>query len=127
DGRDPWFALEAGVIIGDQGDVDITHGQLACQGDLRILGHIDDFPALSAEPLALGARGKTWALNNDHRAAIVNRDAQLPPDGGALLAKLRAIRLGRGNVHHSWPVVKRLLAPVRAVDELIAHDEVARL
>src|SRR5579859_483401 len=113
------------VVVGDQRDIDVTHLELARERRLRILGHIDHFPALLRKPLTLRAGRKAWALNHDDGPAFVDGDAQLAADRDAVRAQVGTVGLRGRDVHHPRTIVERLLARIRAIDELVAHHEVA--
>src|SRR3954469_1048465 len=93
DRLDAGLAFQAHVVIRDQRDVGVAELQLARQNRLRVLGHVDDFPAGAAEPLALRARGEARPLHHHHRAALVVRQAKLAARLDGDLAHLRAVRV----------------------------------
>src|SRR5450759_4168470 len=118
-------ALGPDVVVRDQRDVAVADLELAREVTLGILRHVDDLPALGGEPARLRARGETRPLDDDYRSRGVRRYPQL---GGLLdrvLPHHRTVRVRRGDVHRGGAVVERVLAAPRAVDELVADDEVA--
>ena len=65
--------FEAGVQVGHQGDRGVAEGQLAGQDSLRVAGHVHQRPALRCEPLRLGSRRETRAVDDHRRPAVVRR------------------------------------------------------
>ena len=102
-------ALEhPGVVVGDQGDVDDGHPELATQVGLGVLGHVDDLPAGVAEPLRLGLGREARALDHDDRAAVVDGDPVLADDVEGDPAQGRVVGLGRADVGHDRAVEERV-------------------
>src|SRR5206468_9918640 len=85
-----------------------------------------DFPAHCRKPAAFGAGAKSRALDDDDRAPLVRVD----PGGASGLnrerTELRAVRVGRADVHREGTVVEGVGSTRRAIDELVADDEIAR-
>src|SRR5581483_1408316 len=69
-------ALDAGVVVGDEGDGGVTHAELPGQVGLGVLGHVDDVEALAAVPAGLGPAREAGPLDDDHRARRVDGDAR---------------------------------------------------
>ncbi len=53
DGGDFAFRHQTRIVIGDERDIDHAHGQLTGQIGLRVLSHINYFPAAGGKPPAL--------------------------------------------------------------------------
>ena len=64
----------AGVVVGHEGDAGETHPQLTGQGRLGDLRHVHHVAAECREPARLGPGGKAGALDDHHRAGLVNGD-----------------------------------------------------
>ena len=79
------------------------------------------------EPRRLGARGEPRALDHHDRAAFVHGMPSSRPRATMTPAHHVAVRVGEGDVRRDRPVVERVRAVARAVDELIADHEVAGL
>ena len=118
--------VDAGVVVGDQADVDDGHAQLAAQVRLRVLGHVDDLPAGVAEPLRLALGREPRALDDHDRALLVDGDVVLADDLDGDPAQLRVVDVGRADVAHDRAVVERVGPAAGPVDELVADHEVAR-
>ena len=118
---------DAGVVVGDQADVDDGHPQLAAQPRLGVLGHADDLPAGVAEPLRFGLRRETRTLDDHDGPALVDLDPMVADGGDGELAKDRVVDLGRRQVGDDRAVEERVGTSVRAIDELVAYDEIAGL
>ena len=88
-------ALEhAGVVVGDQRDVDDGHAELATQVRLGVLGHRDDLPTGVAEPFRLGLRGEARPVDDHDRAALVERDVVLADHIGGHAPEHRVVDVG---------------------------------
>src|SRR5215475_8006958 len=85
--------VEAGVQVGDQGQRRVAEGQLTGQDRLGVAGHADQGPALSGEPLGLGAGGEARALDDDQGARASRDPALLPGRGDGDDADRRAVRV----------------------------------
>ena len=79
------------------------------------------------EPRRLGAGREARALDDDHGAAVPRRDPELARGLDEQRPQLGAVRVGRGDVGRLRPVVERVRPAARAVDELVADDELAEL
>src|ERR1700733_9953574 len=121
------LAFEPDVVVGDQRDVHVTHLELAREIRLGIVGHVDDLPAQRAEPLRLRARGEARALDDDDRALVVRVDVQPAQRVDRDRPQLRAVRIGERDVRRHGAVVERVLAPARAVDDLVGDHHRAGL
>jgi hypothetical protein len=78
---------------------------------------------IASQPIAWYPRREPRPLDDDDRAAVADGDAELagrldedPPQVGA-------VRVGGGDVRRLRPVVERVRAAARPVDELVADDE----
>ena len=71
--RDRFVAVDAGVVVGDQGDRGIRDVRFGGEHGFGIPRHVHDVPAHLAEPQALGAGGEPWAVDHHHGAAVVHR------------------------------------------------------
>ena len=83
-------------------------------------------PAL-LEPARLRARREARPLDDDDRAAVDDRDAELARGRDEHAAQVGAERVGGGDVGRLRAVVERVRATRGAVDELVADDEAAEL
>ena len=120
--------VDARVVVGDEGDVDDRHPELAAQPRLGVLGHVDDLPARVGEPLRFGLGREAGTLDHDDGAALVDLDAVVADGLDGELPQDRVVRLGRGEVGHDRPVVERV-GPLSGgpIDELVADHEVTGL
>src|SRR2546428_14392 len=72
------LARDAHVVVGNQRDVRVAELQLPRERRLRMLGHVDDLPAGIRVRAGLRARREARALDDDDRAALVQREAGGP-------------------------------------------------
>ena len=70
---------------------------------------------------------KRGPLDDDDRAPLVDLDAVVADGVDGEPAQDRVVGLGRREVGHDRAVVERVGPAAGAVDELVAHDEVAGL
>src|SRR2546427_6870830 len=125
---DVGMAFEPRVVISDEREADVAHLELAGEGDLRVLGHIDHVPSARRVPPALGPRREARALDRDYRAALVHLDADFAPHLHRQVAKDGAVRMSGADVHDFRPALEEgVRAAASPVDELIADYELARL
>ncbi len=75
------LTFDAGVVVGDHGNVDIAKLELTDELCLRRLGHVDGVPAGASEVGTLGSGGKARTLNDDHGAAVMGPGSRLPACG----------------------------------------------
>ena len=97
------------------------------QPRLRVLAHVDDLPSGIAEPLRLGLGREPGALDDDDRAAFMDFDAVVADRVDRELAQDRVVDVRGRQVGDDRAVVERVDPAMRAVDELVAHHEVAGL
>src|SRR6266550_5642699 len=119
--------LDADVVVGDHRDVRVAELQLPGEVALGVGGHVDHVPAGVLEPARLGAGREARALDRDHRAAVADRDRELAGRVDQKAPQVRAVGVGGRDVRRLGPVVERVRPAGRAVDELVADDELAEL
>ena len=127
DRLDAVLPFEADVVVGDQRDVDVAHLELAREIRLRVVGHVDDLPAQTREPLRLRSRREARPLDDDDRTGIVGVDLEVAQRFDRHRPHLRAVRIGEADVRGDRAVVERVLAAGRAIDDLIGDDHRSRL
>src|SRR5262249_49159331 len=101
--------------------------QFLRQMNFRVLGHIDDFPALVDEPLRLGAGREPWSLDCHHGTGRVHSNASGLACFKRQVPELGTIWIGARDVSRNRTIVKGIDAPAGSVDELVADDEIAGL
>src|ERR1041385_4004684 len=118
--------MHTDVVIGDHRDVRVAELELPREIALGVRGHVDHVPTCILEPLRLGAGREARPLDRHDGAAVANRDTELARGLDEQPAEVGAIRVGRRDVSRLGAVVKRVRPSGRAVDELVADDELAQ-
>ena len=120
----PRLALDPRVVVGHQGERGEAHRQLPGDGRLGHPRHADDRPARLLVPPALRPGREPRTVDDDQRAAVLDREAGLPraprrpPDA---LAGRTAPRTPRGPPR---PLRRRRCAAAPgAVDDLVDDDD----
>ena len=121
-------AVDSGIRIGDEGQIDGAHTELGGKRNLRVHGHVDDVAAGCRVPPRFGARREARTLDDDRGPArkegLACRGQRLACDG-----KQRGVERIRGRemLHRAavggGPVEEGVRTPGRAVEELVGEHE----
>ena len=71
-------AVDAGVVVGHEGDARVRDAELGGEHGLGVAGHVDHVPSHRPEPAALGTGREPRPVDHDHRAAVDHVGAGAP-------------------------------------------------
>src|SRR5207249_3908982 len=106
--------------------IQVAHFQLAGEDRFRVLGHVNDFPAGTGEPLALRAGAEPGSLNDHDRTVLVGPNAKGLRFLDAERAELRTIRIGGADVDRARAFIKGIGSAGGSIHELVAEDKITR-
>ena len=123
--KGPVMAFQAGIIIGDQGNVHHRDFLFQTQITFGILGHINHIGTHHRKHPAFGDGRKTGTVDNDHGTAEMGGNATLFGRFHGHDTQLVVIGMSRADMIHLGLFKKRILTAGGHIDKLIRYHKIA--